>query len=151
MKRFTLLLALVLGVGLSAVHAQKCSKSAKASCAKSAESTAVVNGHCSGAADAAAKLASLDASIETRTCEKSGMVSYVRKVVNQESGEVTYTDVRYDSELGTFVNVSPSEAKLCCAKAATTGCCVGKSSKKTALKEIAKQPAPQPDAVQRKS
>ena len=123
MKRFTLFLALLVGVGMGSVQAQKCSKAQKAACAKSA-SVSKVN---DGSADAAAKLASLDDTIESRTCEKSGSVSYVRKVVDNETGTVSFKDVQYDSELGKFVNVSPSMKGCCSAKMkSASGCCAGK-------------------------
>lgn len=150
MKRLTLFLALVLGVGLSTAQAQKCSKAQKAACAKSQSAAVVDKGHCSGSADAAAKLASLDDSIESRTCATSGNVSYVRKVVNQDTGEASFTDVTYDSELGKFVNVSPSAAKACCAKGVATGCCAGKKGVKTAETEST-APTPEKASIQKKS
>lgn len=150
MKRITLFLALVLGVGLSAVQAQKCSKAEKAACAKSAQVSD--KGHCAGSSEAAAKLASLDDAIESRTCEKSGSVCYVRKVVNQETGETSYADVQYDSELGKFVNVSPSsKGKGCCAKMASAGCCAGKKGVKTADSETTPPPTPQKATIHKKS
>jgi len=109
MKRITLFFALVMGLGLTSLQAQNCTKTASACCKKSA-SVAQKD----GSADAAAKLASLDKSIETRTCDKSGMVEYFRKEVNAETGEVVLTSLEYNSELGKFVNVSPSDKKACC-------------------------------------
>jgi hypothetical protein len=125
MKQLTVLFALLLGISLSAVQAQNCQKTASSCCKKSA-STATAEKP-SGSIDAAAKLASLDETIETRTCEKSGSVSYVRKVVNETSGNVTFADVEYDGESGAFVNVAPA-AKSCGTKTAGAGCCAHKKS-----------------------
>ena len=60
-----------------------------------------------GGSDAAAKLASMDSSIETKTCPVTGTVSYVRKETCAGSGTVSYVDVNYDAATNTFVNVSP--------------------------------------------
>lgn len=136
MKRITLFFALLVGLGLTSLHAQTCSKSASACSKKGASMTASEKAHCAGSADAAAKLASLDASIETRTDEKTGAVSYVRKEVNPETGAATFTSIEYNSELGKFVNVSPSQGKAC-SKGAAGKCCAGKA--KTASADASTQ------------
>ena len=128
MKQLTVVFALLLGVGMASVQAQSCQKSASACCKKSGSVASASTAETAGSAEAAAKLASLDASIETRTCAKSGSVSYVRKVTNLETGDVSYADVAYDSDLGQFVNVSPSAAKACCAGHGGSGCCAGKKA-----------------------
>jgi hypothetical protein len=125
MKQLTVLFALLLGISLSAVQAQNCQKSASSCCKKSASVAKAEQP--SGTVEAAAKLASLDETIESRTCEKSGSVSYVRKVVNNDSGDVTFADVEYDNEKGQFVNVAPA-AKSCGTKSAGAGCCDSKKS-----------------------
>jgi hypothetical protein len=126
MKRITLFFALLVGLGLTSLQAQTCVKSASACSKKSASVATGGKAHCAGSVEAAAKLASLDESIETRTCEKTGSVSYVRKETNPETGAVIFTSVEYNSEMGKFVNVSPSEGKACCKGAKAASCCSGK-------------------------
>jgi hypothetical protein len=97
---------------------------------------------------AAAKLASMDASIEARKNETGG-VSYVKKETCGYSGSVSYVSLGYDPATNTFVNVAPSElapaaksstgcgpskatsanGKACCASgsAAKAGCCASKA------------------------
>ena len=72
---------------------------------------------------AAAKLASMDDSIESKTCAVSGKVSYYQKSTCPASGKVTSSEVTYDKTAKKFVNVSPSK------KAAAAG---GKNVKKAA-------------------
>lgn len=105
MKKLFLLLAFSGAVGFAA-NAQ-CSGSKSASAAASVETP---DAH--GTA-AAAKLASMDASIETRTCPHTGKVSYMKKNVSAENGKATFTEVEYCSKSGKFVNVSPSEKAAC--------------------------------------
>lgn len=124
------------------VQAQKSSCS-KSSCA--AKPAAAMNSSCgepktastASATDvnaAAAKLASMDPSIEARTCPVSGTVSYVRKENGAKVGEVTYVDLTYDATTNSFVNVSPVKmggANSCGAKGASgsgAGCCAGKAT-----------------------
>jgi len=147
MKQLTVLFALLLGIGMSTVQAQNCQKTS-ACCKKSGSVATTSTTQKAGSSEAAAKLASIDETIETRTCEKSGTVSYVRKVVNGETGAVTFADVTYDSDLGQFVNVSPTMAKSCCTQKAGSACCTGKkgsvaktteesqSNEKQAVKEV---------------
>ncbi|MCB0703789.1 MAG: hypothetical protein KDC34_00705 [Saprospiraceae bacterium] len=101
------------------------------------------------AAEAAAVAATEDASIQARTSAATGQVSYVRTVMNTETGTTTFQEVEYCTRSGKFVNVSPSEKKACtagkssCAGATATGtkaagccssgaqagaCCSGKSA-----------------------
>jgi hypothetical protein len=124
MKKITLFFTVLLGLGLTSLQAQSCSKSASA-CSKKSASVATA-GHCSGSADAAAKLASLDETIESRTCEKSGNVSYVRRETDVKTGQVVFTSLEYNSDLGKFVNQSPSNSKACCSAGKATSCCAGK-------------------------
>ena len=136
MKKIMLFLILLVGVGLTTMEAQTCKKST-AACSKKSTTVATSNSsHCGGSATAAAKLAALDESIETRTCAKSGNVSYVRKETNSGTGSVIFTSVEYDSELGKFVNMSPTAAKSCC-KGAKAGCCASKMK----VTEAAAEPA----------
>ena len=80
----------------------------------------------------AAKLASNDASIEKKVCEKSGKVSYMRKATCAKSGKTSMTPVMYDATSKKFVNVSPEgggassqlvagEKKACSKKAGLVG------------------------------
>lgn len=132
---FSFFLFSVMAVG---VQAQKsaCSKSCTAkpaagvsSCEGKSTSVASTSG-----SDAAAKLASMDASIETKTCPVTGTVSYVRKETCAGSGSVSYVDVNYDATTNTFVNVSPMKMegkKECGTKGASANgksCCAGKST-----------------------
>lgn len=115
MKKLFFLFAF-LGVFSLAANAQSCPYSKTA-----AKSDKVV---CSKTA--AAKAASLDNSIEARTCAKSGSVSYVKKSVCAKSGKVSYSDVEYCTKSAKFVNVSPKAmgAKKSCDPAA---CAKGKT------------------------
>jgi len=131
-----------------------CTKSSAASAAcheKAPSAASVTTG--TGNSVAAAKLASMDASIETRTDPATGNVSYVRKETCSHSGTVSYVDVSYDATTNSFVNVSPvktsgsatgcgskattTSGKACCTSGAAMGksCCAGKAgSTKTAEK-----------------
>ncbi len=93
---------------------------------------------------AAAKMASLDPTIEPRTNPVTGEVSYVRKQTCHD-GAVSYVALNFDPATSTFVNVSPSQVeqeskgagcapkntsasgKSCCAAgAASKSCCADK-------------------------
>ena len=90
-----------------------------------------------GGSDAAAKLASMDSSIETKTCPVTGTVSYVRKETCAGSGTVSYVDVNYDAATNTFVNVSPMKMEGGKDSATSTSgsngksCCAGKTTATT--------------------
>ena len=127
--------------------AKTCTKSAAASAAckdKAPGSTASVATLENSAA--AAKLASMDASIESRKDDATGNVTYVRKETCAHSGKVSFVDVSYDASTNTFVNLSPMKAagtgagcgskgtatsgKACCASGASAGksCCASKGA-----------------------
>ncbi len=111
MKKFILFFAVACLVSVTTANAQKtCSMAKKAGNEKVCTKTA------------AAKLASLDTSIEKRVCEKSGSVSYVKKNVCAVSGTVSFQDVEYCSKSAKFVNVSPSKG------ATKASCTKGKAS-----------------------
>jgi hypothetical protein len=139
MKRLSLLLVLFATVGLASLSAQTCSKSTSASaCCKKSGSVATTD---KATENAAAKLASLDESIEARKCEKSGCITYVRKETDA-TGQVVFTSVEYDSKLGKFVNQSPSQMKSCGTGTKTAGCCSkskGKATSADAGNSAAKQ------------
>lgn len=141
---FSLFFCSFLVVGANAQKSgcsKSCTKSA-AACTVKAPSAADAESNA-----AAVKLASMDASIETRTDAATGAVTYVRKETCAHSGVVSYTDVTYDAASNTFVNVSPihmegaaggcqgkatsaSAAKSCHGGSATAGksCCGGKGT-----------------------
>jgi len=100
------------------VNAQSCNKSAKASKTVSADELP------SCCVAAAAKLASMDDSIEGKKCEKSGKLTYYKNSTCATSGKVTSSEVKYCTKSKKFVNVSPSK------KAAAVG---GKNVKKAAV------------------
>ena len=138
MKKFFLLFAFFGLVSLAANAQEKtCPYAAKAKTEKAAAT-----------ATAAAKLASMDASIEKRVCEKSGTVSYVRKSICEKSGTVSFTNVVYSPETAKFVNASPSKmAKKACSKAEKAACskstskkaCCSKSKKAACTKSASKK------------
>ena len=120
--------------------AKTCSKSASAGTSCHAKAPAAAFSGDTDNSTAAAKLASLDATIETRTDPITGGVFYVRKETSSADGSVSYVDVTYDATSNTFVNVSPMKAAGCgsnatgvsskpgCAGSAASGksCCAGK-------------------------
>ncbi len=104
------------------------------------------------------KAASADASIVKQVAD-DGEVTYVRKTVDEKSGEVTYTQVEYCTKAKKFINASPSEmgeaactkdakasnvsskeeAKACCSKGEKKACCAdGKKSKMSKTSSDAK-------------
>lgn len=140
---FTFFFFSVMAVGLQA-QSSSCSKtcaakpaSAGVSCDSKGAATTTAS-----ATEAAAKLASMDASIESKTCPVSGKVSYVRKETDKK-GTVSLVDVSYDAATNSFVNASPmkmeggqncgtkassAKGKNCCAGTTASGkaCCAGK-------------------------
>lgn len=118
---FSLFVFSAMAVGVQA-QSSSCAKScaakpAGATCESKSASTADANA-------AAAKLASMDATIETKTCPGTNNICYVRKV-SEKNGSVSYVDVTYDASTNTFVNVSPSKghdkAPGCAPSAVSTG------------------------------
>lgn len=133
MKKFTLMFVALMALGFTGLQAQNCAQK-KAACASKAS---VAAKSCHGSNAAAVQLASLDESIETRTCKESGKVSFVRKEACPASGKVTFTSVNYDAELGKFVNQAPGDAKACCDKDKATGCCSAKGTSASVVKTSA--------------
>ena len=117
------------------VQAQKssCSKSsctAKPAAAMNSSCGSHQNGTAASANSAeyhaaAAKLASTDPTIETKTNPVNGEVCYVRKLNGATTGEATYVDLTYDATSNTFVNVSPVKLEGCAKSASGSGksCC----------------------------
>lgn len=130
MKKLFVLFAFLGFVSFSAT-AQSCNPAA----CKKAHKTSSVDATQSNAA--AVKLASLDKTIETKTCATSGKVSFTRKNVCATSGKVSYTDVEYCSKSAKFVNVSPS-AKASCSK--TKASC--SAAKGASAKQVSAEAAP---------
>jgi len=123
MKKLLLLSAVMLLTAMSGLYAQSCSGS-KAACCKKGEKTAMVD---SKSAEAAAQLASQDATIEKRVCEETGKVTYLRKVEAEGNAEPKLVQVSYNAESGQFEDVASAETKSCCSKAEAAGCCSGKA------------------------
>lgn len=130
-------LILLIGIGCFALAgsgiAQTCSHGSKTVEAKS----------CVKPSEAALKAASLDASIETKVCEKSGSVCFLKKTTDAQ-GNVSKSEVKYDEATAQFVSIPENEAtagsegkvkscsksKACCAKGSASGkaCCKAKST-----------------------
>ncbi len=129
MKKFTLLFTFILGFGITGIQAQShCDKSAAASCSKTCSKSAKQAD--SGSAEAAAKLASMDESIEGKVCEHSGNVSYSRKDVGSD-GEVKFTSLTYSASANEFVAVTDSNKKSCCASGSGSGSASSANAGKT--------------------
>jgi len=122
MKKLFVLFAF-LGLVTFSANAQKtCNPAA----CKKAHKTTAVDAKATNTADLV-KFASLDETVETRTCAKSGKVSFVRKNVCAKSGSVSYSDVEYCSKSAKFVDVSPS-AKASWSKSAKASCSAKKGA-----------------------
>ena len=148
---FSLSLLLCLTLGVQAQHSD-CSKACTAKAGNKAScEVKVADAQTSIPAEyqmAAAKMASLDANIESRTNPLTGEVSYVRKQTCPHDGAVSFVALNFDPASSTFVNVSPSQmatgsnntqscgaskgtatsGKSCCAAGASTkACCADKA------------------------
>jgi DNA replication initiation complex subunit (GINS family) len=120
MKKLLLLAVVVFGIAATA-QAQCAGKSgdtAAASCCS--------KGKTSTAALVTEPVQVIGADIEQRS-NAAGEVSYVRKVVDTNSGAVSYKDVEYCTKTNQFVDVDASVAsqskKANCADDAKAGCC----------------------------
>ena len=97
---------------------------------------------------AAAKVASLDATIEPRTNPVTGEVTYVRKETSAHGGEVSFVALNFDPATSTFVNVSPTQVAAkentqSCGSSTksasnTKSCCAGGASMKACSADKAK-------------
>ncbi len=123
MKKFFMLFALVAFVGVSAATAQ-CTKSkttctkSKTTCTKAKASATTVSAEMPACpTKAAAKLASMDESIQAKTCASSGKTTYYQKNVCSTSGKVYMKEVQYDAKSQSFVNVSPKDGAAKAVKA----------------------------------
>ncbi len=143
MKKFILVSSLFLGAMTLGFQAEaQCGKSAAAatSCSKE-KSSCAAKGTASVEKSEAMLTAMQTQGVEEKVCSHSGTASYYVKQVSETSGEASMTEVAYDSQLGRFVNISPSAGKACCksgsaeakacsAKEGASGkaCCKGKGS-----------------------
>ena len=127
MKKLLLLSVFLVAGGLTAVHAQCHGANASASTEAKAETVDLT---------AASKAASLDESIIERTDASTGQVMFVRKEVCPTSGKISYKDVQYSAESGSFINVAPSDKASCAGKASSgkSGCCSSKKVSASATK-----------------
>lgn len=164
MKQILLFAAFFLLAGVS-VNAQKEAKSCDKPCTPS-EKAACTHGEKASSADASTDVskammaANKDESIEAKTCEKSGTVSFYKKDVCEKSGKVSYTEVEYSETNETFAvkasndetpvadapkakkaECSPKEKASCSSKASSKkdACCSSKASKASATSS--KKPA----------
>lgn len=145
MKQLVLLFAFVLTAGMvSAQDAgvkKSCAKSCAKTCSKSKASASLDSETKVASALAAADLvAEKDGSIEKKVCDMTGSVSYYKKSVCEKSGSVKMTEVEFDADKNSFVNVSPKEmmaekegtAVKAASKSADASpkkkCCAGKKS-----------------------
>lgn len=111
MKRVLLFFAL-LGTFALAANAQS-----KACCAGKKASDKTES--CLKADQAAMDEAAADDASIVKQVSKDGEVKYLRKEINEKTGEVTYVDVEFCTKSNKFVNVSPSEGNpSCCTKTA---------------------------------
>ncbi len=141
MKRISVLFVLMIFATLSLSAQKSCSKS----CTGHKETTSV-----NDSGSAAMVAAKADKSIEVRTCEDSGKVSFYKKEVCSESGKTSYTQVEYQESLGKFVSLKEdnkgkmtsdlksvskdvdgkkdcsSSSKSCCSKSKHPAKCSGK-------------------------
>lgn len=130
---------MVVGVQAQKSTCSKTSCTAKPAAAMSSSCGSHQNGTAASANSAeyhaaAAKLASTDPTIETRTNPVNGEACYVRKVNGSKEGEFTYVDLSYDATSNTFVNVSPVKMEGCSKSASGSGksCCAGPAGAGTA-------------------
>ncbi len=126
MKKAILFFAFVFGIVLAA-DAQ-CSKSASAGatgaacCSKGkASSTAMAS------AAAEMPMQNIGADVEQRT-NANGETSYVRRVVDTETGAVTFKDVEYCTKTNQFIDAGTASAEVkdkanCAGGEAKAGCC----------------------------
>ncbi|MBK8955180.1 MAG: hypothetical protein IPM34_06440 [Saprospiraceae bacterium] len=142
MKKLVLFVAFGLFLSAQSAVAQ-CSHAAKSAEAK----------QCVKPSEAALKAASLDASIETKVCEKSGSVCFMKKTT-AEDGTSTSTEVRFDEATAQFVAIPAADAsmdastakkscaKACCAKGKSGKACCASKAKGTASTTNSENVAP---------
>jgi len=145
MKKVLFFAAFLLFAGMT-VSAQSSSKSCSKTCTHS-ESAKSVSSDVSTDSNQAVVAADNDESIEVRTCEHTGNLSFYKKDVSEKSGNVSYTEVEYQEGNGEFAvlvkndevkstpkakKFRPSTKKSSCSSAKNKkGCCSSKSGKKS--------------------
>jgi len=145
MKKLFFVFAFLGCLGLVNVNAQGTCPYSKKAATTSVEKKACAK-TCAKTAAAAAKLASIDDSIEAKTCATSGNVSYYQKSTCAKSGKVSMNEVTYDASAQKFVNASPvaaeaknvSAKKKACSKSCAKKCAKGKKAAATSTEGDAK-------------
>jgi hypothetical protein len=123
MKNAILFFLFVFGFALTA-QAQSCG-SKKAEDGSAAVSSCCSKSKAAGSASVEASKGMGGMDIEQRT-NAAGEVSYVRKMVNQETGDISFKAVEYCTKTNQFVDAdatTPVEAKANCSDAEKAGCC----------------------------
>ncbi|MBT8231058.1 MAG: hypothetical protein HKO66_09705 [Saprospiraceae bacterium] len=145
MKQVLLLFAFVLTSGLVTAQDASAKKSCAKTCAKTCTKSKTASVDASetkvaSAMSAADLVADKDENIEKRVCDITGSVAYFQKAVCAKSGSVKMTEVQFDENSNSFVNVSPrdvmsaeKEAKVVKASETTTksakkACCASKKA-----------------------
>ncbi len=141
MKKILFLFAFVMFAGLVSAQDTAAKKSCAKTCAKtcaSKKASASVDGETKVAsAETAAELAAAeDESIERKVCDVSGSISYYRKSTCSVSGATKMTEVQYDGETKSFVNVSPKDVMSAEAEAKVVK--TSSKDKKSCAKKCAK-------------
>jgi len=114
MKKILFLFAFVMCTGLISAQdtaaKKSCSKKCAKTCASKSASASVDSETKVASAESAAELAAAnDENIERKVCDVTGNVSYFKKSTCAYSGTVKMTEVEYDANTSTFVNVSPRD------------------------------------------
>lgn len=116
MKKLVFFFAFVLSAGLvTAQDAQakkSCSKTCMKTCLEKSMKSASVDTdetQVASAEKAAEIAAASDESIERKVCSDTGAISYYKKETCAHSGAVKMTEVNFDAESNSFVNVSPRD------------------------------------------
>ena len=120
-----------------AVNAQTEGKTCDKPCTHTEKASAQVDNTMSKAIEAA----NSDQSIEVRTCEKSGNVSFYKKDVCENSGKVSFTEMEYQESTGEFavkasndevLKAANTEKKSSCSGEKAKACCSSKAAKASA-------------------
>lgn len=136
MKKLLFSLVLLMGAFTFAnAQAVEMADAPKKSCSKSCSKT------CAKTAASAAKLAAMDETIESKTCAKSGKLSYYKNSTCPVSGKMTSHEVKYSTASKTFVNVAPSDVASAAKKVSmeTSGTPVKKACSKKCSKTCSKK------------
>ena len=131
MKNWILFIGLGLFTFAGSGFAQTCSHGSK---------TAQAN-NCLKPSEAALKAASLDPSIETKTCKETKGICFVKKTTDAQ-GMVSTEQVRFDEATAQFVSITEATtgkactpSKSCCAKGSAKACCKAKGTAAVSTKQ----------------